>query len=97
MVRRASPWGEGSQRKDPAGVGQVVVAGATVIVNGNAGFGEQGKVPVESAEAAPAGIGKGVSSKRLGVGTCDQGDDLEQPGEFGEGIGGPCGGQGQDC
>ena len=34
--------GESSQRKDPAGVGQVVMAGAAVVVNGNAGFGEQG-------------------------------------------------------
>ena len=41
----------------------MVVAGAAVVVNGNAGFGEQAKVPVESAEAAPAGIGKGVSNE----------------------------------
>ena len=79
----------------------MVVAGAAVVVavvvNGNAGLSQQGKVPVESAEAAPAGIGKGVSSKRLGTWICDQGNDLEQLGEFGEGIGGPCGGQGQGC
>ena len=43
--------GEGSQRKDPAGAGQMAVTGAAVAVNGNAGFGEQGKVPVESAES----------------------------------------------
>ena len=55
--------GESSQRKDPAGVGQVVVAGAAVVVNGNAGFGEQAKVPVESAEAAPAGKGPGTSCR----------------------------------
>ena len=54
---------ENSQRKDPAGVGQVVVAGAAVVVNGNAGFGEQAKVPVESAEAAPAGKGPGTPTR----------------------------------
>ena len=57
--------GESSQRKDPVGVGQVVVAGAAVVVNGNAGFGEQGKVPAESAEVAPAGIGKGKAVELL--------------------------------
>ena len=62
VVRRASP-GESSQRKDPAGVGQVAVTGAAVVVNGNAGFGEQGKVPVESAEAAPTGKGPGTSCR----------------------------------
>ena len=41
------------------------MAGAAVVVNGNAGFGEQGKVPAESAEAAPAGIGKGKAVELL--------------------------------
>ena len=82
--RQGIGGGEGSDREGPASFRQVVAVGAAIIISGNARLGQQGKVSVEGAAAAPAGVGQSAAAEwvRPGMGVGHERDDLEEPGEL---------------
>ena len=74
---------EGGDREGPAGIRQVIMTSAAVVVNRDASLGQQGEVPVQSAKTAPASIGESTSAQMLLISSRGgERDDLEETGKL---------------